>query len=85
MFKRKRPAGAVTPEYINRIPMPVPKNNSDKPKIVEALEYIQGYCEKHTRCVDCKLYDDENNDCTICNRSPIDWDIVKMSKRSEAR
>ena len=77
MFKRKRPTGAVTPEYIN--PVPAPKNNSHKPKIVEALERIQGYCEKHTRCSDCKLYDDENGRCEICNRSPIDWDIDELT------
>lgn len=45
-------------------------------KIIEALYYIKGYCEKHARCADCPLSKDDKP-CYISrsNIVPCDWDL----------
>lgn len=55
-----------------------------KTRLRKALEYIAGYCEKHTRCSDCPLSGYEGvNECllVVC---PTEWDVEAMKAKREA-
>ena len=41
-----------------------------KSKLEKAIEYIRGYCIKHSRCEDCKF--DSDDGCFI-KKMPCDW------------
>ena len=43
-----------------------------KSKLEKAMEYIRGYCIKHSSCEDCKLNSDELDGCCI-KKIPCDW------------
>lgn len=49
--------------------------------IEDAMQYIKGYCNKHTECVPkittpCRLYDEGTGGCFLCNQViPADWVI----------
>lgn len=46
--------------------------------IKQALEYIKGYCEKHTFCADCPLFQDEDNCCFADLIIPCDWNVDEI-------
>lgn len=43
-----------------------------KSRIDKAIEYIRGYCDKHTDCEKCRLHDDEVG-CFLHNSIPAEW------------
>lgn len=54
--------------------------------LVKALEYVIGYCNKHTNCADgCKLWDDDRPGCLLpTNTPPCDWEpIIKAVNEQE--
>lgn len=54
-------------------------------KVVEAIEYIKGYCDKHTRCEDyCRLFNHETNQCFFLDCSvPCDWAVEDNGQENE--
>lgn len=46
-----------------------------KSRLEKAMEYIQGYCDKHANCEKCKLKVQETGFCRLESNLPTDWDI----------
>lgn len=47
----------------------------------KALEYIQGYCEKNSRCDSCQLHNEDKGGCLIRDNIPINWEIEKWANK----
>lgn len=41
-------------------------------KIIEAFEYLKGYCKKHKSCDNCRFVKD-NGWCSLKDSIPCDW------------
>jgi hypothetical protein len=52
-----------------------------KSRLDKSIEYIRGYCEKHTRCEECKLCDTMFN-CSLKDL-PINWEIPDKRANKE--
>ena len=53
-----------------------------KSRLEKAIEYIQGYCNKHDKCENCKLITNETGYCQLENKIPCDWNVnIKESNR----
>ena len=67
--------------------MTVKKKRSDgemKSRLEKAMEYIQGYCNKHSTCDDCKLATQEAGHCRLECKIPCDWNVnIKESDSSD--
>ena len=46
-----------------------------KSRLEKAMEYIQGYCNKHNNCKNCKLTTQETGYCRLENKVPCDWNV----------
>lgn len=56
--------------------------------IEEAMEFIKGYCTKHTSCTNktsnCRLWDEVAGCCFLGNETvPCDWQIEKEGEIDE--
>ena len=52
-----------------------------KSRLEKAMEYIQGYCNKHDNCKNCKLTMQETGYCRLENKVPCDWNVnIKESE-----
>lgn len=56
--------------------------------IEEAMEFIKGYCNKHTSCTNkngnCRLWDENSGCCFLGNEIvPCDWQIEKEGEINE--
>lgn len=52
-----------------------------KSRLEKAMEYIQGYCNKHDNCEKCKLKIQETGYCRLENKVPCDWNVhIKESE-----
>lgn len=52
-----------------------------KSRLEKAMEYIQGYCDKHDNCKNCKLIMQETGYCRLENKVPCDWNVnIKESE-----
>lgn len=49
-------------------------------KLDKSIEYIRGYCSKHSRCEDCKLNTDALDGCSI-RKLPCDWQTISEKER----
>lgn len=55
-----------------------------KSRLEKAMEYIQGYCNKHSTCDDCKLATQEAGHCRLECKIPCDWNVnIKESDNSD--
>ena len=55
-----------------------------KSRLEKAMEYIQGYCNKHSTCDDCKLATQEAGHCRLECKIPCDWNVnIKGSDNSD--
>ncbi|MCI6677470.1 MAG: hypothetical protein MSG78_11385 [Clostridiales bacterium] len=46
-----------------------------KSRLEKAMEYIQGYFNKHSTCDDCKLIIQETGHCRLEDKVPCDWNV----------
>ena len=52
-----------------------------KSRLEKAMEYIQGYCDKHNNCKNCKLITQETGYCRLEDKVPCDWNVnIKESE-----
>lgn len=49
-----------------------------KTRIEKAIEYIKGYCDKHSSCEKCRLYSDDNK--CIVQDIPCDWECKEQTE-----
>lgn len=42
-------------------------------RLEKAINYIRGYCNKHTNCKDCQLVNFDNGFCLLDKECPSDW------------
>lgn len=55
-----------------------------KSRLEKAMEYIQGYCNKHSTCDDCKLATQEAGHCRLECKIPCDWNAsIEESDNSD--
>lgn len=54
-------------------------------RLSKAIGYLGGYCDKHSSCGECRLYDVEERKCKL-NQAACDWDPEEMiGQQSEKR
>lgn len=46
-----------------------------KSRLEKAMEYIQGYCNKHASCEECKLKVQETGFCRLEQNTSCDWNV----------
>ena len=55
-----------------------------KSRLEKAMEYIQGYCDKHSNCKNCKLITQETGHCRLEDKMPCDWNVnIEESDNSD--
>lgn len=45
-------------------------------KLLEAFERIKGYCDKQTKCDNCKFHT-EDDECVFRDNIPCNWEMPK--------
>ncbi|MBO7430430.1 MAG: hypothetical protein J6U56_05395 [Spirochaetia bacterium] len=54
-------------------------------RLAKAIGYLGGYCDKHSSCGECRLYDVEERACKL-RQAACDWDPDEMlGQQSEKR
>ena len=53
-----------------------------KTRLDKSIEYIRGYCLKHYRCDECKLYNDMKGHCSL-KELPLNWETLQEIEQKD--